>query len=94
MTGRRSALPSILGLVGTDDRQEIVSFQEGAGGIVACLVSIVCFDCLREEIRAASDVVVNKVPAAPLLAEILTGVRPEQITHQAVGRRLSETVEL
>jgi hypothetical protein len=71
-----------LGLVSTNDREKVVLFQKGTSGRV------------REKVRASSNVVVQEIVAGLLLAKIFKRVGPKDITHKALGRRLTETVNL
>ena len=76
------SVPSILGFVGTDDGEKIVLLEECAGGRV------------REEVRTPSDVIMDKVFACLLLAELFKRVCPKDVAHETVCRRLTETVDL
>lgn len=76
------AIPGILSFVRADDGEQVVLLEEGACGGV------------REEIGAASDAVVNKIFACLFLPELLKRVGPEDVTHQAVGRRLPKAINL
>ena len=48
----------------------------------------------REEVGAASDVVVDEALRVLLVAELLKRVGPQDVAHEAVRRRLAEAVDL
>ena len=63
------AVSGILSFVCSDDREEIILFEEVASGGVG------------EEVGASSDVIVHEVLARLLLAELLERICPEDIAH-------------
>lgn len=65
-----------------NNRQKLITFQELARRLV------------REKVRAPADVVVRETVRGALLAEALDRVRPEQVRHEPVRRRLAEAVQL
>ena len=50
--------------------------------------------CLPVEVGAPSDAVVGEVFGVPLVAEVLQGIRPEEVAHRAERRRLLKAVQL
>lgn len=50
--------------------------------------------CSREEVRAASDVVMDKAFVGLLLTEIFNRVRPENVAHETLSGRLTEAINL
>lgn len=76
------AIAGVLGFVCTDDREQIVLLEEGAGGRVG------------EEVGASSHVVVDEILRRLLLAEIFQRVGPQDVAHQPMRRRLAEAVNL
>jgi hypothetical protein len=76
------AVPCILRFMGSDNGQKVILFEERAGGGV------------REEVTAASDVIVYKELLRFLLSELFQRVRPENVAHEAVGWRLAKAVNL
>jgi hypothetical protein len=68
--------------VRTDDGEQIVLLEESASGRI------------REEVRASSDVVVNKEVVGFLLPKLFEWVGPEDIAHQSVCGWLTETINL
>ena len=49
---------------------------------------------VREEVRTASDVIVDEAVGCLLLTEIFNRVRPKHVAHQALSGWLAETVDL
>ena len=85
--GRGPSLPihpvaGILGLVRSDDGEQVVLLQEGTGGRV------------REEVRASPNMIMNEVLGRLLLPKVLQRVGPQDVTHQSVSGRLAESVNL
>jgi hypothetical protein len=76
------SIAGILGFVGSNDGQEVVLLQEIAGGIVG------------EKVGASSDVVVYKELGSLLLAKLFQWIGPKNVTHETMGRRFAETVNL
>lgn len=76
------SVTGILGLVGADNGEKIILLQEGAGGRV------------REEVRATSNMVVQEVVAGLFLAKVFEGIGPEDVTHETLGGRLAEAINL
>lgn len=76
------SVAGILGLVSSDNREQVVLFEESASGGVG------------EKVRAASDMVVQEVIAGLFLAKVLKRVSPEDVAHEPLGRRLPESVNL
>ena len=48
----------------------------------------------REEVRASSHVVVDKVLVGLLGSKVFVRIRPKQIAHESMGWRFAETVDL
>ena len=76
------AVAGVLGFVGPDDGEEVVLFEECAGGGVG------------EEVGAATYVVVHEEFGGLFLAEFFEWVGPENVAHEAVGGGLAEAVNL
>ena len=76
------AISSILRFVCSDDGEEVVLFEE-----IAC-------SWIGEEVRTSSNVVVNVELSSLLLSEFFQWVSPENVAHQAVSRRFSESINL
>lgn len=76
------SVTGILGFVGTNDGEQVVLFEEGAGGGI------------REEVRASTNVVVYEEIIRLLLSKLFEWIGPENVAHQAMRRWLSETVNL
>lgn len=81
------------------DGEKVISLQE----LTSCLIPSIIRQLnampytgrrLREKIRAASDMIVDKGFGNFLLPKIFHGIGPEDIAHQAVGRRLAESIKL
>lgn len=49
---------------------------------------------LRKEVRASPDVVVDEEILCLLSTEVLNRVRPQNITHETVGGRFTESINL
>jgi hypothetical protein len=76
------AIPGVLCLVRADHRQKVVLLEERTGSRI------------REEVGTSSDMVVDEEVVRLLLAKLFQRVSPENVAHQAVGRGLSESVNL
>ena len=76
------AVAGVLGLVGADDRKEIVLLEEVAGGWV------------REEVGASADVVVHEILGCLLLSKLLEWIGPEDVAHKSLGWWFAEAVDL
>lgn len=76
------SVTSILSFVGANNREKVVLLEEIASSRVG------------KEIRATSHVIVDKILRSLFLAKFLKRISPKNITHQSVGRRLSETINL
>ena len=76
------SITSILSLMSSNDRQQIVLLQEGTCGRVG------------KEVRATPDVVVHKELRCLFLPKFLEWIRPQDITHQTMSGRFAETVNL
>ena len=68
--------------MGTDDRQQVVLFQEGASGGI------------REEVRATSHMIVDEELSGLLLAELFQRICPKYVAQEAVSGRFMETIDL
>lgn len=75
-------VPCVLGLMGSDDGEEVVFLEE------------VTRRRIREEVRATSDMVVEEIIIRLLLTKVLKGVSPENVTHDALSRGLAEAINL
>lgn len=49
---------------------------------------------ITEEVGTSSDMVVNKCFVCLFLAEFFEWIRPKEITHEAMRRWLTETINL
>lgn len=76
------SVASVLRFMGTNDRQQVVLLQERASSGVG------------EEVRTASDMVVDEILLRLFLTKVLQRVCPEKIAHETVGWWLSESVNL
>lgn len=98
----RPDVPCVLSLVGSDHREKAVSLEKLASSLISVAANrsgeSPANDAgagdSRIEVRTTSDVVVYEALCGLFCPEILDGICPEEITHQAVGRWLSEAVEL
>lgn len=94
-----------MSLVCSNNREQVVALEELAGGIVTgglvrvglrlgASYSLARSAHVREEVRAAADMVVDKVLGGILLvSKVLERVRPENVAHEAVGGGLPEAVD-
>lgn len=76
------SVSSILRFVCANDGEQIVLLEESACGRV------------REEIRAATDVVVDEEVVGLFLAKLLERISPQDVAHEAVCRGFAEAVDL
>lgn len=65
-----------------NNRQQVVLLQEGT----CCIV--------REEVGTTSHIVVCEELIALLIAKVLKGIGPEQVTHDSMSGRLPKAVDL
>ncbi len=72
----------VLGFMRTDDGEQVVLLEEGACGRVG------------EEVGASSDVIMHEILGRLLLTEIFERIGPEDVAHQPVRGRLSESINL
>lgn len=92
--------PGILGFVCTNDGEQVVSLEK----LTCCLVpgtrpgSVASTSNLwhysREEERTPPDMVVNEAVRNLLLPEILYGICPKDIGHEAMCGRFPEPIDL
>ena len=73
---------SVLSLMSANDGQQVVLLQEGACGRV------------RKEVGTPSDMVVDEELGSLFLAKFFKWICPENVTHQAMGGRLAESIDL
>ena len=76
------SVSSILCLVRTNDREQVVLFEEGTCGGV------------REEVRAATDVIVDEEVVCLFLTKLFERIGPQDVAHEAMCGWLAETVDL
>lgn len=76
------SVAGILSLVGADDGEKIVLFEESACSRI------------REEVRAAADVVVDEKIISFLLSKLLEWISPENVAHEAMCRWFAESINL
>ena len=76
------SISGVLGFMRSDDGKEIVFLQKIAGSRIG------------KEVRATTDVIVNKELRGLFLTKFLQWVGPENITHQTVSWRFAKSVNL